>query len=110
MRKDTRRPPNQYQLPMNAVIVNPMMPSLVASGPMMVPPPGMGSLGGMPPNAQPNMMGLPQFPKVLPGPVLQQPQSIKARIATIIRDKQRFVEMDDTTGKRILQEPLKALL
>ena len=80
------------------------MPPMVGPGPggMMMPQPlgGIGSIGGplggvggMPPRGVGDnmmMMSAP-FPPKTPAPM--QPQSIKARIGQIIRDRQRFVDM-----------------
>jgi len=66
------------------------MQPMVGPGMMMGPPPGS-AMSGMPPHIKENMMGMP-FPKSIPGPL--QPQSLKVRIQSIVRDKQKIIEME----------------
>ena len=103
------------------------MPPMVGPGPggMMMPQPlggiggpigggqiggPVGGVGGMPPRGVgDNMMMMPApFPPKTPAPM--QPQSIKARIGQIIRDKQRFIDMEENQAKRILADILKGLM
>ena len=83
-------------------MINPMMPSMVGSGPgMMGPLPGM---GGIPPPRMEGMMGgMPgHLPKQMPmGPGLVQ-KDLKTRLQTILRDKQRISDMEEHQAKRIL--------
>lgn len=83
------------------------MQPLVGPGPgMMMGPP----MGGMPPRVGEGMMGLPShIPKSMPPPGPMQPQSLKSRMNTILRDKEKIITMEENPAKRILSEPLRLL-
>jgi len=87
------------------MVVNPMMQPLVGPN-LMMGPPGVGGMPGIPPHMKDNMMGMPPFSKPMTGP-LQQPQSLKNRIQSIVRDKLKIMDMEENSAKRILAEPLK---
>lgn len=38
-----------------------------------------------------------------------QPQSLKSRMNTILRDKEKIITMEENPAKRILSEPLRLL-
>lgn len=101
-RDNNRRAPNQFSLPpINPMIGGPMMPPIVGPGSapgLMIPPPAvLGGVGVPPPRVDGGMMmGMhhPHGPRPMPGvPGNMQPQNLKARIAAIVKDKQRICDM-----------------
>lgn len=108
-RRDTRRNPNN-QLPLqNSFNPMGMLP--------MAMPPGM-NVPGLPPRMEGGMMGMAPFPnKGMPGPSPMgppQPQghqaaNIRVKISNLVKDKQRFLDMDENAAKRVLAEHLKGL-
>ena len=106
-----KRLPNQMPLPVGLPPMgNPMMggPMIGPGGPNMMMGPGpMGPMGNMtppPPNRMEGMMGNmpPQFPpnRMPMGPPVQK--DLKAKLGTILRDKQRILDMEENQAKRIL--------
>jgi hypothetical protein len=95
--------------------INPMMPPpLVAPSGMMLPPP----MSGMPPMGDKGMMMPPpgvfgRAPTDLPPhfakPPMQpiQPANVKFRLATMLRDKRRFLDMDENSAKRGVMDTMR---
>lgn len=121
-RRDTRRPPNQYPLPGNLPNLmigglNPMMPPALVQPPGMMLPP---NIGGIPPMGDKGMMVPPMYrpPGDLPphfakppmGVMPPQQTNVKFRVATLLRDKQRFFDMDENAAKRGMMDTLRLFI
>jgi len=87
-----------------------MPPSMVQNPGMMMPP-----MGGMPPPIGDKMMipppmygRPPELGHFAKGPMPVMPQNVKYRVNTLLRDRQRFIDMDENTAKRAIGDPLRA--
>ena len=114
-RRDNRRAHNQFApLPPNLLVggTNPMMPLVPPNG-MMMPPmgviPPMGDKGLiMPP---PGVLG--RSPADLPSHFIKppiptiQPANVKFRLASLLRDKKRFLDMDENSAKRGIMDTMR---
>lgn len=126
-RKDNRRPPNGFGLPPNIMVggsMNPMIPPPMVQPPGMLLPP-MGAIGGIPPmgdkvTLMPPPPGMPLYgrpPVDLPphfakpmsgmGPINPPQSQVKFRLNTLIREKQRFLDMDENSAKRAMIDTLR---
>jgi hypothetical protein len=94
--------------------VNPMMPPSMVQNPGMMMPP----MGGMPPPIGDKMMIPPPMygrPPELghfskgPMPVMPpQQQNAKFRVNALLRDKQKFIDMEENLAKRAIGDTLRA--
>lgn len=93
-----------------------MPPPLVQPPGMMLPPP----IGGIPPMGDKGMMvpplGMygrppadlpPHFAKPPMGVMPPQQTNVKFRIGSLLRDKQRFLDMDENSAKRGMMDTLR---
>jgi hypothetical protein len=112
-RRDTRRPPNQYPLPGNlpnlmAAGLNPMMPPPLVQPPGVMLPPNIGGISSLPPPMyRPPGDIPPHFAKPPMGVMPPQQTNVKFRVTTLLRDKQRFFEMDENAAKRGMMDTLR---
>ncbi len=134
-RKDNRRPPNQFPLPNNLLVgggMAPMMPPPMVQGPGMMMPSPMGPIGGMPPMGDKMMVpppppGMPMFNRppgdmphfmnkpMGPPPSMQGmpgmvPNNVKFRLNALLRDKQRFFDMEDNVAKKSMNDTLRMVV
>jgi hypothetical protein len=110
-RRDNRRPANQIPLPPN-LMVNPMMPSSMVQPPgLMMPmggiPPPMGDKGMMIPPQMSQMYRQTDLPPHYGKPPMGMQSSVKVRVNTMVRDKQRFIDMEENAAKRAISETLR---
>lgn len=100
-------------------MMQPMVNPGLGGGVIMPQPMNMGSMGapggpiggnvGSMPQRPDNMMMM-QAPFAPKSSAPMQPQSVKSRLTSIVRDKQKFLEMEENQAKRVLSDPLKLVL